>query len=337
MKYPHYSMSKTERLSRGAKILFRTMRPRYDDLLLPETRRTAEGFEYQVYQPQGKVIRTVMLVNGMTIRGEDDPRMVMFARSCAEAGLRVAIPLLPGLKEFIVEKGDMRRLESVARVLSRNNEERIGMIGFSTGGSYSLLLAAHPLLGAKIGPLVLFSPVYDVRDVAERLHTPIDPHPETAKEWDQFYWGQYVIAFRNRKKLRLATAVREALSILLGDWAEYSLEVKRAFFENHILGLQLIGHPDLFNEGQNLDLLSARGHLAEVKSPVFILHDASDQVVPPDHSRRMYAELAKRGAGFRQEVLVTPWLSHVVMNTTGNPAELFQIISYVSELFRSTV
>jgi hypothetical protein len=59
-------------------------------------------------------------------------------------------------------------------------------------------------------------------------------------------------------------------------------------------------------------------------------------VVPPNHSRRMYAELARRGPGFRQEVLITPWLSHVVMQTTGSPAELFQIITFVSELFRST-
>jgi hypothetical protein len=56
--------------------------------------------------------------------------------------------------------------------------------------------------------------------------------------------------------------------------------------------------------------------------------------VPPDHSRRMYAELAKRGAGYHQAVLITAWLSHVVMQTTGSLTELFRIVGFMSELFR---
>jgi hypothetical protein len=74
-----------------------------------------------------------------------------------------------------------------------------------------------------------------------------------------------------------------------------------------------------------------------VTSPlVFILHDSANRVVPPDHSRRIFAELAKRGEGFRQEILITPWFSHVVMKKTGSQAELFQIVSFISGLFRTT-
>jgi pimeloyl-ACP methyl ester carboxylesterase len=336
MKYSFYSNSESARISRGVRVLFRAMRPRYDELLLPEIRQTPEGFEYQVFYPRGKAIRTVMLIYGMTIAGEEDARLLKFARSCANAGLRVIIPRLPGLKEFLVAENDMERLKSIANILSKDSVEKIGLIGFSTGGSYALLLAAEPSLSERTGPLVLFSPIYDVRDVAVRLHTPTDTPPRTNKEWDQFLWAQYVIAFRNRKLLGLSEAVQEALQILLEDYGEIELEVKHVFYEDHIAALNLFGRIDLFSEGETLDLLSARGQLASVKSPVFILHDASDQVVPPDHSRRMYAELARRGSGFRQEVLITPWLSHVVMQTTGSPMELFQIITYVSELFRGS-
>ena len=336
MKNPNYPLSNSERISRGVRILFRTLRPRYDDLLIPDTRRTGEGYEYQVYHPSRKVIRTVILVNGMTIGGMQDPRLINFARSCADSGLRVVVPDLPGLSRFLVESGDLRRLERVAQIFVKDSQEKIGLIGFSTGGSYSLLLAGRPILRNKIGPVVLFSPIYDVRDVAERLHTTVNPPPRTEKEWDQFYWAQYVIAFRNRHRLHLSRAVQEALGILLADYAEYSLGVKRVFYEQRIAALDLMKRTDLLSEGKTLDLLSARGKLAGVQSPVFILHDASDLVVPPDHSRRMYSELSQRGPGFRQEVLVTPWLSHVEMKTGGNPAQLFQIITYVSELFRNS-
>jgi pimeloyl-ACP methyl ester carboxylesterase len=334
MKYVPNLMSTPERISRSAQILFRTMRPRYNDLLLPEIRKTGDGFEYHVYYPRGRAIRTVMLIYGMGLAGEDDTRLLKFVRACVNAGLRVVVPNLPGLKQFLVESGDLQRLKSIANVLTRGSTEKIGLIGFSTGGSYALLLATQPDLDEKLGPLVLFSPVYDVRDIAGRLHRPVDPPPQTDNGWDQVYWMQYFIAFRNRKYLGLSQAVQLSLHRFLVDYDHYGLNEKRAFYETHIRPLNLTGRDDLLDEGEVLDVLSARGHLASVKSPVYILHDASDALVPPDHSRQMYAELAKRGAGYRQAVLITAWLSHVVMQTTGSLAELFRIVGFVSELFR---
>ena len=329
-------ISNPERISRGARVLFRAMRPVHTDILIPETRFTPEDFEYALYCQKGKAFRTVMLLYGMTIEGKDDVRVMNFARSCANAGLRVIVPHLPGLMGFLVEQSDLLRLESILKNAAQESDEKIGLIGFSTGGSYSLLLSANPSLSEMIGPVVLFSPIYDVRVVAERLHAPFNPPPQAEKDWDQYYWAQYVIAMRNRDQLGLTEAVQEALQILLADYDNYEPEVKQAFFDKHIGPLNLIERSDLVFEGVTLDVLSARGHLAAVKSPVFILHDASDQLVPPEQSRRMHSELALRGPGFRQEILVTPWLSHVAMKNSGSPAELFRIVSFISELFRIT-
>jgi pimeloyl-ACP methyl ester carboxylesterase len=327
-------MSNSARLSRGVRVMFRTMRPRRDDLTLPEIHKTPAGDEYHAYYPRGKALRTVVLIYGMTIDGERDGRLLKFARACANAGLRVIVPHLPGLMDFIVAPGDLQRLERILADLQPEKGTRLALTGFSTGGSYALLLAANPTLKEKIGPLVLISPIYDARDVADRLHAPADPPPQNPKEWDQFYWAQYVIAYRNRVRLSLPEAVEEALQIFLSDYDHYQVDVKRVFYNNHIAPYHLSERTDLLYENNDLDLLSARGHLAAVESPVFIMHDAADRVVPPDHSRRMHAELAQRGAAFRQGVLVTPWLSHVVMQTTGSPAELIQFVTYMSELFR---
>jgi pimeloyl-ACP methyl ester carboxylesterase len=312
------------------------MRPRRDELIAPEVHHTSAGDEYHVFYPRGKALRTVILIYGMAIQGEYDGRLLKFARSCTEAGLKVVIPHLPGLMEFCVAAGDMSRLENILITLGPTEKGRIGLIGFSTGGSYALLLAANTALRDKIAPVVLFSPIYDARDVAERLHAPVDPEPQTSKDWDEFYWGQFVIAFRNRKLLGIPKGVEKTLHTYMIDFVEFNLETKKTFYDRHIAPLQLTGRTDLLNEGQALDLLSARGKLSAVHSPVFILHDASDRVVPPNHSHRMYAELSQRGAGFQQEVLVTHWLSHVEMQKTGSITELFKIISFVSELFRNS-
>jgi dipeptidyl aminopeptidase/acylaminoacyl peptidase len=128
--------------------------------------------------------------------------------------------------------------------------------------------------------------------------------------------------------------VQEILEILLTDWEGHSVEVKRIFFESNIQPLRLHERNKLLDEGAILNHLSPRGQLAGVKSPVFILHDAADWIVPPNHSLQMYAELTQRGEGFRQEILVTPWLSHVVLQNTGNLSELSKIVSFTAELFR---
>ena len=326
--------SSSERLSRGVRVMFRTMRPRHDDLMLPEIHYTASGYEYHVYYPSGKAIRTLVLVYGMSIAGENDGRLLKFARACASAGLKVIIPHLPGLMDYRFARNDLQRLIDITRLLAQNGREKIGLIGFSTGGSYSMLLAKHPALRERIGPVVLFSPIYDARDVAARLHAPPDPLPQTPKAWDHFYWTQYFIAYRNRKFLKLSEAVQSALQTLLIDWEDYTQDVKRVFYNKHILPLQLFGRTDLLDEGEALEQLSARGQLASVKSPVFILHDAADQIVPPNHSRQMYAELALRGPEFHQEILVTPWLSHVMLQNTGSLSELTKIVSFTAELFR---
>jgi pimeloyl-ACP methyl ester carboxylesterase len=330
------TMNNLDRLSRGARVLFRAMRPSRNELITPEVHQTTLGEEFHIYYPRGKPLRTVVLCYGMTPDGEYDSRVMKFARSCANAGLRVIIPNLPGLMKFWVDAVDMDRLENILNNLKDENTARIGLIGFSTGGSYAMLLAANPSLLDKIGPIILFSPIYDLRDAAERLHAPAEPPPQTPKDWNEYYWAQYVIAFRNRQLLRLSDAVEQALQIFLADYNQYQLDVKRFFYDEHIAPLHLTGRTDLANEGDTLDTLSARGKLSAVKSPVFILHDASDRVVPPDHSRKLHAELVMRGSGFRQDILITPWLSHVVMQKTGSLSELIKIISMVSELFRDT-
>ena len=325
-----------ERISRGMRVIFRSMRPLKHDVIAPEIHQTPEGYEYHVYYPHGKALRTVVLIYGMSIEGEYDGRLLKFARSCVAAGLKVVIPHLPGLMELCVNTGDMLRLESILNVLKSEANGKIGLIGFSTGGSYALLLAANPDLRDSIDPIVLFSPIYDARAVAERLHAPADPMPQTPKDWDEYLWAQFVITYRNRLLLQLSKDVVHTLHIMLLDYDRYELEAKRAFYDKHIVPLHLVGRKDLVNEGTALDMLSARGKLALVKSAVFILHDASDRIVPPDHSHRMHAELALRGAGYRQDILVTPWLSHVVMQKTGSLSEMLKFVSLVSELFRNT-
>jgi len=72
--------------------------------------------------------------------------------------------------DFIVVHDDMGRLEGIVTCQKLENSTSIAVFGFSTGGSYSMLLAANPNLKDNIGPVLLFSPIYDARAVADRIH-----------------------------------------------------------------------------------------------------------------------------------------------------------------------
>jgi len=61
------SESHIKRLSRGLRMMYHTMRPRIDNLTLPEILYTDAGDEYHIYYPRGKALRTVIVVYCMSI------------------------------------------------------------------------------------------------------------------------------------------------------------------------------------------------------------------------------------------------------------------------------
>src|SRR5512133_2726263 len=126
------SRSNSERLSRSVRMMFRAVRPRRDALVLPSIQQTSRGYEYHVYYPRGKALRTILLIYGMSIDGHNDFRLVKFARACADAGLKVVIPELPGLMNFRFAHEDLHRLIDVTNDVAKDRREELGLIGFST-------------------------------------------------------------------------------------------------------------------------------------------------------------------------------------------------------------
>ena len=327
-------MKNLEYFFRSIYLMYRTMNPTLTNDIVPEVLHTDDGYDYHVFSPIGKSIRTIMIIYGMTIGGPTDARLVKFAKACTEAGLKVIIPDLPGLNNFRIEIGDFQRVTSIGRKLGDTEKNKIGLIGFSTGGSYALLLAGQDEFLNWIGPIVLFSPIYEARLVADRLHAEQDPYHKSEKELDGLYWAKYVIAYRNPILFLQDDEIYKVLQKKLLDYDDLGLDTKREFYEILTNEFHLENKKDLFYEDDVFEKLSAKGNLLTVRSPVFIIHDVSDQIVLPEQSIRMFEELSKRGIGYQQKLLVTQWLSHVVMQKKGSIAELVKFITLLSEIFQ---
>src|SRR5205823_5965497 len=120
----------------------------------------------------GSLHPAVMLVNGATEKGNDDPETRRLADALARAGYMVMLPEFPFIKAGTLERDATAILDAAfARALARPETKgmHVGAFGFSVGGGMLLAAASRPgaLSGASyIGALGASD--YDI--ALERLH-----------------------------------------------------------------------------------------------------------------------------------------------------------------------
>ena len=206
------------------------------------------------------------------------------------------------------------------------------MVAFSVGGSLALSAAADPAIADKIDPLILFGPAYDIaeiqKQVIERFKTP----PRTDLDWDDLVWFEMITVYPQPEAFGLSAKERGELNELLAGYCNKSVAKKKDFYNRVLKGRDI--KPDLSGNEASLRKVSPAGKLAGVTSRVFIIHDPADTMVAPEQSEKIMAELnSKRPAG-RQELLVTPLVSHVNAHASWRVLDFFQICGMMGELYR---
>ena len=83
--------------------------------------------------PIYQMMTTVIMIYGLTLLGEEDPRLVRFASSSAKSGLRVIVPILPGLKSMDICMDDLDIISQLASHLYEEYKKPIGLVAFSAG------------------------------------------------------------------------------------------------------------------------------------------------------------------------------------------------------------
>lgn len=304
---------------------------------LAESReRTSGGAEYDLYEPAATACSTFIVVHGVTLQGERDPRLVNFCRSLAQCRIRAAAIELPALKRCRFEQGDVDTIIDLASELSGVTGEKIGIIGFSLGAGLSLAAAANPKCSEIIDPLLLFGPYYSFGDIwHEFLENRGDRRPRTEEEWDNHIWIRLVLAYREIDSLNIGMEDREELVKLLECYCfEKSLQRKRRCYERTLLDLDVEGLVRKLEDEGSFERLSPKGKLAGVNGRVLVLHDENDGLIPPTQSRRIMEELSLHRNMGMQRLLITPVLSHVTARSAWRFLDLFRILSIMGEIFQ---
>jgi pimeloyl-ACP methyl ester carboxylesterase len=113
----------------------------------------------------------IVLVPGAEPEGIDDPRLVRVAEAFARAGRLVVVPQLE-LRHQVFVWSDVRRIERVALALRpADGGSKVGLVGFSYGGSFALLAAEQPALAPALAFVAVFGSYGDLAAVVQGVTT----------------------------------------------------------------------------------------------------------------------------------------------------------------------
>lgn len=296
------------------------------------TTNTPSGVVYNLYEPARAAVATYILIYGLDLAGEKDTRLIHFASACASVGLRSVTPDLPGLKSYCFSGKDLQAIADLAFYLHQCYNSPIGVIGFSAGGSYALSMAADQALD-WIDPFLLFSPYYSLDGIPPILKPKEKELLVTERDWDFFIWSQLIFAYRHLDRSDFSQAERAELMAMLAEYCDTGPERKHTVYEKLFKDRPDYGLTNAIFTGQNLSTFSLCGKLGRVKGRVFILHDPDDDIIPPEHSEHILAELQQREQPAVQDLLVTRLISHVNPQYRFHPAEGIKAIRLISNLF----
>jgi dienelactone hydrolase len=276
----------------------------------PPPRREAFAFDYSVGEVEGDLYLpgtggrhgAVILLLGARPLARDEPILVRFAEGLSRAGAVVMIPASSTLAIGRVVPEEVDALvEAVALLRARDEVDpaRLGIIGFSVGGSLAVLAAADPHLAGQLAFVNAFGGYNDARDLLRAVGTRSLAYAGLDEPWTPHNLTLWVIA-RQLVDTLPDEADRQVLDrLILREDPTAREEVGRLSPVGRAV-LDLLDGLAPAEAEQALALLPEASHerlrgispalvLERVHTPLFVMHDRGDRFVPYTESRRLVA------------------------------------------------
>jgi len=283
----------------------------------------------------------LVVSHGVHYQGIDERRLVPFARSLARAGLVVVTPQLDDLADYRISARGIDTIKDSASWLVSRDEllegSRVGLLGFSFAGGLSLVAASEPELAGRVAYVTSVGGHHDLSRVLRFLVSDELETPQGIEHGQAHEYGLVVLVYSHldrfvpeadRVKLggALRAWLREDRPTALALAAERTTPEGERLFDRLVSGRLKELRPELerliMEDSGELARLSPRGRLRRIGVPVYLLHGAADNVIPPSETR--WAELELEGS--EHEALVSPLLEHVEL---GHAAAVFERVSLV--------
>lgn len=299
---------------------------------------------FRADQPRGEGI---VVAHGVHYRGIDEARLVPFARGLAESGLSVLTPELTDLADYRITSSGVGVIRDAVRYLAADREhvssERVGLLGVSFAGGLSLVAAEEPATAERLSFVTSVGGHHDLRHVLhflihDEIVTPHGIMPLKAHEY-----GLVVLLYGNLEQFVPASDVavmRSGLKAWLQEDRKAARELAKARATpeaNRLWELLEAGklqtlapRLDALLEAQQAQLTasSPAGRLAAMSVPVYLLHGAHDNVIPPSETDAAALELGTA----RHLALVSPLIEHVEVSKSAGLGDQLALVSFMAQL-----
>lgn len=234
------------------------------------------------------------------------PQLVNLSRSFAREGIVVVNMSTPALFNFQVLPQDSEAVVQTFEMLAHRSDvspDRIGIIGFSAGSTLACIAATDPRIRDRLAFITLFGGYFDATSLLResgRRALIVDGHTQP---WQPNYVPLQVLANAMSSALSPSenTLFQQAFApngSPLSASAQSQLSPAAAAAYHLLEGDQ----PDRVDQNvaalspqmrARLAQLSPASYIAKIHTPIYLLHDRSDQYVPFTQSRQFAAALAR--------------------------------------------
>jgi dienelactone hydrolase len=303
------------------------------------------------YRPEGGVRRWLVMVPGVHAAGIDEPRLVGFAGDLAAHGLAVLAVQLPDLAGYEITVRTTDMIEDAAVWATQGGGpaggQRAGLVGISFGGGLAAVAAGRPALRDRLAFVLSFGGHGDLPRVMRYLCTGELPGSRTAPPHD---YGVVVILLGVADRMvpdDQVEGLREGILTFLEashqDMFDRAL-ASRTFARAREIEAELPEPAATFMRYVNTRDVAALGPLllphvaalggspalspersAPPAAPVYLLHGAGDNVIPPIESELLARYLTP---STRVRALITPLITHTEVDRTAGAADVWELIRF---------
>jgi len=258
----------------------------------------------------------MLLVFGVNNLGRNHPVIARVADALARTGVAVLVPDSRTLIEGRLEVGEIDGVVRAFQVLAARPEvdrTRVGIVGFSVGGSLALLAAGDPRIASQVRWVNAFGAFAD----ASTYLSAVSAHAYRATDGSTVAWTPTQLAREvflrfmldqvedeNDRRL-LEAAVGE--QILAAERPSPDATVRSSFETDAARSVHdLLTAPSL-DEAEGaidalpadalrfIDAISPARHLADIRAEVHLMHETEDHHVPFVESRALASALESTG------------------------------------------
>ena len=283
----------------------------------------------------------VLIFLGANAAGRDDPDVINLGNALARAGFVAMFHWSPtmGLR-LNIDPDEVENLVWAFQHLRSQefvDQNRIGMGGFSVGGSLAMVAASDPRISDDVVFLNAFGAYYDVHDFFLQVASRSRFFEGQQEPWevDRLTWlvfaNELIGSLDDPKERELFNRrFLQGEDITEEELAATSSQAQtvRLLLEGTTLEEAETLYQSLPAGLRDLQRISPSAHISGLKARLMIMHDRGDRLIPAAESRRLVQALEGRG-NFRYTE--TEVFEHV---RPGSDSGIWALISEAFKLYR---